>query len=54
MRTVNECMVRAGPLVGLSLGFAVLGYANIAAAVGIFAVVQILTIVADARRGRAA
>ena len=47
-------MVRAGLLVGLALGFAALGYANVAGAVGIFAIVQLLNIVADARRSRAA
>ncbi|HET8568014.1 MAG TPA: hypothetical protein VFM93_03385 [Candidatus Limnocylindria bacterium] len=53
MIQVNECMVRAGLLVGLALGFVLLGYANIGGAVGIFAAVQLLNIVADARGSHA-
>ncbi|MBA2371584.1 MAG: hypothetical protein H0V71_08030 [Chloroflexi bacterium] len=47
----NECMVRAGLLVGLASGFGILGYGQVAAGIGIFAAVQVITVVAQAVQG---
>jgi len=44
-------MVRAGLLVGLAGGFAILGYGQVAAGIGIFAAVQVITVVAQAVQG---
>ncbi len=47
----NECMVRTGLLVGLASGFGILGYWQVASGIGIFAAVQLMTLVAQAVQG---
>ena len=48
----NECMVRAGLLVGLTSGFAALGHWQVAAGIGVFAAVQLVTIAVGLLQGR--
>ncbi|MBA3375372.1 MAG: hypothetical protein H0U00_06100 [Actinobacteria bacterium] len=44
-------MVRTGLLVGLASGFGILGYWQVASGIGIFAAVQLMTLVAQAVQG---
>lgn len=44
-------MVRTGLLVGLASGFGILGYWQVAGGIGIFAAVQLITVVAQVTLG---
>lgn len=47
----NECMVRTGLLIGLASGFGILGYWQVAGGIGIFAAVQVITVVTQVAHG---
>ncbi len=47
----NECMVRTGLLIGLASGFGLLGYWQVAGGIGVFAAVQVVSVVAQVTQG---
>ena len=44
-------MVRTGLLIGLASGFGLLGYWQIAGGIGVFAAVQVISVVAQVTQG---